>query len=47
MLKEMKSVKMTGLTDILGDIVQKERVEETKKMESWAWIMVWLNVVGE
>lgn len=47
MLSQMKSVKMIGLSGILGDIVQNERVKETRRMESWAWIMVWKNVIGE
>jgi hypothetical protein len=47
MLTEMKSVKMMGLSSVLGGLVQTERVKETKKLESWAWMIVWLNVFGE
>lgn len=46
MLQDMKSVKIMGLSQVLGDIVQGERVAETNKMESWAWIIVWQNVIG-
>jgi len=46
-LKEMKSIKMTGLTDVMRDLVQTERIRETKKMESRAWMIVWLNVFGK
>lgn len=38
---------MMGLTEIVGDIVQFERVRETEQMEAWAWVKVWQNVVGE
>lgn len=46
-LSQMKVIKMIGLSDIMSDAVQTERVKETQRMESWAWIIVWLNVVGE
>ncbi|KAL5316922.1 hypothetical protein ACEPPN_015974 [Leptodophora sp. 'Broadleaf-Isolate-01'] len=46
MLQDMKSVKIMGLSQVLGDIVQGERVAETNKMESWAWIIVWQNVIA-
>ena len=37
---------MMGLTSIIGDIVQNERIRETKHMESYGWINTWLNVVA-
>jgi hypothetical protein len=46
MLKDMSGLKMMGLTDVVGDIVQEERVKETKQMESWGWINTWQNVIG-
>lgn len=45
MLRDMSGLKMMGLTEVIGEIVQDERVRETKQMESWAWINVWQNVV--
>lgn len=42
----MKTVKMMGLSNVMGDIVQGERITETKRMESRAWIIVWQNVIG-
>jgi len=47
MLSDMTGLKMTGLNEAVGEIVQNERVLETKRMESWAWIKVWQNVIGE
>lgn len=46
MLRDMKTVKMMGLSNVMGDIVQGERITETKRMESRAWIIVWQNVIG-
>jgi hypothetical protein len=45
MLNEMKSLKMMGLSEMMGDIVQEERVKETKRMEGFSWIKLWQNVV--
>jgi ATP-binding cassette subfamily C (CFTR/MRP) protein 1 len=47
MLRDINGLKMTGLSEVMGDLVQDERVRETKQMEAWAWIKVWQNVVGE
>lgn len=47
MLADMKSLKMMGLTGVLTDMVQNERVKETQKMAGWAWVMVWLNFFCE
>lgn len=46
-LSQLKTIKMVGLTDIMSNVMQHERVEETRKMKSWGWIIVWLNVVGK
>ena len=46
-IKEMKLVKMMGLTTRMSEMVQNERVIETKKMEAYTWMMVWLNVIGK
>ena len=35
-----------GLEEKARDLLQDERNQETKKMEKFAWIMVWVNVVG-
>jgi len=43
----MSGLKMMGLTEVMGDLLQAERIRETQKMEAWAWINVWKNVVGE
>ncbi|GAB7352459.1 hypothetical protein MBLNU459_g2868t1 [Dothideomycetes sp. NU459] len=45
-LSQMKIIKMIGLSDIMSDAVQKERIRETRQMESWAWIIVWLNTIA-
>ena len=47
MLRDMASLKMMGLNEVVGETVQNERVAETKKMEKWAWIKVWQNVIGK
>ena len=47
MLSQMKVVKMMGLSETLSKMVQDERVKETKRMEEYAWIMVWKNVIGK
>jgi hypothetical protein len=46
MLREMSSLKMMGLDEVVGENVQAERVAETKRLESWAWIKIWQNVIG-
>lgn len=45
MLRDMSTLKMTGLTEVMGNIVQGERIQETKRMEAWSWIKVWQNVI--
>ena len=45
-LMEIKAVKMMGLDTLVNEVLQTERVQETKKMEQFTWMMVWLNVVG-
>jgi ATP-binding cassette subfamily C (CFTR/MRP) protein 1 len=45
-IREMKLVKTMGLTTRMGDMVQNERFEETKKMEAYTWVIVWMNVIG-
>lgn len=45
MLKDMGSLKMMGLNDVVGEKVQTERVAETKVMERWAWLKVWQNTI--
>jgi ATP-binding cassette subfamily C (CFTR/MRP) protein 1 len=47
MLRDMSGLKMMGLADFVGEIVQDERIRETKQMESWAWINTWKNVIGK
>jgi ATP-binding cassette subfamily C (CFTR/MRP) protein 1 len=42
----MKSVKMMGLETTLAASLQDERVKETKLMEKWSWVKVWMNVIG-
>ncbi|RDW80919.1 hypothetical protein BP5796_05617 [Coleophoma crateriformis] len=46
MLNEMKSLKMMGLTDVIGETVQNQRVQETKQMEEFAWVIVWKNTIA-
>jgi hypothetical protein len=45
-LMEIKAVKMMGLDTLVNKILQTERVRETKKMEQFTWVIVWMNVVG-
>jgi hypothetical protein len=45
-LSEIKGLKMMGLEEKCGSLLQDERIKETKKMEKVKWIMVWINVVG-
>ena len=45
MLRDMSGLKMMGLTEVIGEIVQDERARETKQMEAAGWINVWQNVV--
>lgn len=40
----MKSVKLTGLTELMAGILQKQRVEETQKQAGYRWLIVWMNV---
>jgi hypothetical protein len=42
----MKSVKMMGLEGVMTDILKDQRVKETKLSEKFAWVMVWMNVIG-
>jgi ATP-binding cassette, subfamily C (CFTR/MRP), member 1 len=44
-LMEIKSIKMMGLDDIVTKILQAERVRETKQMERFTWVIVWMNVI--
>jgi ATP-binding cassette subfamily C (CFTR/MRP) protein 1 len=46
-LGTMKGVKMMGLSEKAGDMLQYERIKETRKMEKLHWIIVWENVVGK
>jgi ATP-binding cassette subfamily C (CFTR/MRP) protein 1 len=43
----IKGIKMTGLSEKASEMLQQERVNETRKMEKLHWIIVWKNVVGE
>jgi ATP-binding cassette subfamily C (CFTR/MRP) protein 1 len=43
----IRGIKMTGLSEKVSDMLQQERIHETKKMERLHWIIVWKNVVGE
>ncbi|PHH63516.1 hypothetical protein CDD81_5797 [Ophiocordyceps australis] len=45
MLAEMRSVKMMGLSTLLTNIVQDQRVQETDRMAASRWSIVWQNVV--
>jgi hypothetical protein len=45
-LSEMKGIKTMALEDQVHNILQAERIKETKEMEKFNWIMVWVNVVG-
>lgn len=46
-LNEIKSVKLMGLGERVSELLQEERVKETKCMEKKNWLMVWVNVVGK
>jgi hypothetical protein len=42
----MREIKIMGFEDKVQDLVQAERIRETKEMERFTWVMVWVNVVG-
>ncbi|MCJ1311333.1 hypothetical protein MMC25_005004 [Agyrium rufum] len=46
MLNEMKSLKMMGLTEVMTEALQAERVTETQQMERFGVINTWQNVIG-
>jgi ATP-binding cassette, subfamily C (CFTR/MRP), member 1 len=46
-LKSMRSIKMLGLSDCLGSILQNRRKRELDLSRKFRWLIVWLNVVGE
>jgi len=46
MLRDMDGLKLMGLNEVLGEAVQDERVVETKKRNSWVWMIVWKNAIG-
>jgi ATP-binding cassette subfamily C (CFTR/MRP) protein 1 len=43
----IKGVKMMGLSEKASEMLQHERVKETKQMEKLHWIIVWKNVIGK
>lgn len=45
-LRSIKSIKLAGLTDAMGTLLQQERVRELNLAEGFRWLIVWLNVVG-
>jgi ATP-binding cassette subfamily C (CFTR/MRP) protein 1 len=45
MLADMRSVKMMGLSAVLSNMVQTQRIQETNRMASARWSIVWQNVV--
>ncbi|KAK5992013.1 ABC multidrug transporter B [Cladobotryum mycophilum] len=44
-LANMKSVKMMGLSTLVGSMIQEHRVQETIRMAGFRWSIVWQNVV--
>ena len=44
-LTEVKAVKMMGLDKLVTKILQDERVRETKQLERFTWVIVWMNVI--
>ncbi|OKL58187.1 hypothetical protein UA08_06868 [Talaromyces atroroseus] len=45
-LKSMRSVKMLGLSDSLGTMLQDRRRRELDLSRQFRWLIVWLNVVA-
>jgi hypothetical protein len=46
-LKSMKSVKILGLSNCIGGMLQSRRKLELDLSRKFRWLIVWLNVVGE
>ncbi|KUJ09683.1 uncharacterized protein LY89DRAFT_761311 [Mollisia scopiformis] len=44
-LNQMKSVKMMGLEATLAASLQDERIKETKLMEKWSKVKIWMNTI--
>jgi hypothetical protein len=47
MLADMKSVKMLGLSSILATKIQAERINETKRMSGFRWMICYKNIICE
>src|ERR1700753_2479184 len=45
-LRSIKAVKMAGLVDSMGKLLQNERVRELELAKGFRWLIVWLNVLG-
>jgi ATP-binding cassette subfamily C (CFTR/MRP) protein 1 len=46
-LGSMKSVKLGGMSQTSAELIQKARVLEVSKANSFRWLTVWQNTVGE
>ncbi|KAJ6788261.1 hypothetical protein PWT90_02398 [Aphanocladium album] len=45
MLLNIRAIRMTGLSKVIMDRIQQDRVSETKKMSKFRWYIVWQNAV--